>query len=298
MRYPFIQTHLHEGRFSLAGLCRTMRVSISGYHAWFRRLDAPENSRSQQEKQLLVRIKSAHQESDGTYGSPRIFRDLREEGFKISRKRIERIMRKHRICGQPLKRFKVTTDSKHDLPVAENLLDQNFEVEAPNTRWSGDITYIWTGQGWLYLAVILDLWSRRVVGWSMQAHLERALVLEALDAAIRQRQPHPSNRLICHSDRGSQYASGDYQTILRDNGIACSMSRKGNCYDNAPVESFFASLKRELIYRRRFASREDARTAVFAWIESWYNRKRRHSALGYLSPEQFEKQQQSLQAAT
>lgn len=275
-----------------------MRVSISGYYAWFRRLDGPESYRSQQEKQLLARIKTAHKESDGTYGSPRIHRDLREEGFKISRKRIERIMREHGICGQPLKRFKVTTDSKHDLPVAENLLDQNFEVEAPNTRWSGDITYIWTGQGWLYLAVILDLWSRRVVGWSMQAHLERALVLEALDAAIRLRQPQPANGLICHSDRGSQYASGDYQMILRDNGIACSMSRKGNCYDNAPVESFFASLKRELIYRRRFASREDARTAVFAWIEGWYNRKRRHSALGYVSPEQFEKQQQqSLQAA-
>ena len=166
------------------------------------------------------------------------------DGTRISRKRIERIMRKHGICGQPLKRFKVTTDSKHDLPIAENLLDQNFEVEAPNTRWSGDITYLWTGQGWLYLAVILDLWSRRVVGWSMQANLERALALEALDAAIRQRQPQRGNGLICHSDRGSQYASFDYQTILRENGIACSMSRKGNCYDNAPVESFFASLKR------------------------------------------------------
>ena len=296
MRYPFIQTQLQEGRFSLAGLCRAMRVSISGYHAWFRRLDGP-SSRSKEEKQLLARIKIAHKQSDGTYGSPRIYKDLRADGTRISRKRIERIMRKHGICGQPLKRFKVTTDSKHDLPIAENLLDQNFEVEAPNTRWSGDITYLWTGQGWLYLAVILDLWSRRVVGWSMQANLERALALEALDAAIRQRQPQRGNGVICHSDRGSQYASFDYQTILRENGIACSMSRKGNCYDNAPVESFFASLKRELVHRRRFASREEARTAVFAWIEGWYNRKRRHSALGYLSPEEFEKQQQSLQAA-
>jgi putative transposase len=277
-----------------------MRVSMSGYHAWTCRLRGPESNRAVQEKQLLVRIKVAHAESQGTYGSPRIFRDLREDGFRIGRKRIERIMRKHGISARPRKRYRVTTDSKHNLPVAENLLDQKFEAETANTRWSGDITYIWTGQGWLYLAVILDLWSRRVVGWSMQANLERALVLEALDAAIRnrfgKRQPQPSNGLICHSDRGSQYASGDYQMVLRENGIACSMSRKGNCYDNAPVESFFASLKRELIYRRRFASREEARTAVFAWIEGWYNRRRRHSALGYLSPEEFEKQQQSLKA--
>ena len=270
-----------------------MRVSISGYHAWLRRIDGPESSRSKEENQLLIRIKTAHSESQGTYGSPRIFRDLREEGMKISRKRIERIMREHGISARPLRRFKVTTDSNHQLPVAENLLDQNFEVEAPNTRWSGDITYLWTGQGWLYLAVILDLWSRRVVGWSMQVNLERALVLEALDAALRQRRPKENSGLICHSDRGSQYASGDYQRVLSDNGITCSMSRKGNCYDNAPVESFFASLKRELVYRRRFATREEARTAVFAWIEGWYNRKRRHSALGYLSPEQFEKQQQT-----
>ena len=271
-----------------------MRVSTSGYYAWANR---PESSRSKQEKHLLVQIKTAHKQSDGTYGSPRIFRDLRAEGVRISRKRIERIMRKHGICGQPLKRYKVTTDSKHNLPVAENLLDQKFEVEMPNTRWSGDITYLWTGKGWLYLAVILDLWSRRVVGWSMQENLERSLVLEALDAALRMRRPQGAGELICHSDRGSQYASGDYQTVLRENGITCSMSRKGNCYDNAPVESFFASLKRELIYRRRFATREEARTAVFAWIEGWYNRKRRHSALGYLSPEEFEKQQQLLQMA-
>jgi transposase InsO family protein len=293
VRYPFIQTQLQEGRFSLAGLCRTMRVSISGYHAWFRRLSGPESTRTKEERQLLFQIKTVHKESDGTYGSPRIYKDLKAEGGRISRKRIERIMRKHGISARPLKRFKVTTDSNHHLPVAENLLDQNFSVETPNTRWSGDITYIWTGQGWLYLAVILDLWSRRVVGWSMQSHLERALVLEALDAALRKRRPNAADGLICHSDRGSQYASSDYQTILKENGIACSMSRKGNCYDNAPVESFFASLKRELVHRKKFASREDARTAVFAWIEGWYNRRRRHSALGYLSPEEFEQQHQS-----
>lgn len=270
-----------------------MRVAISGYHAWFRRLYGPGSSRSNEEKQLLIRIKVAHKESDGTYGSPRIYKELRSEGLRIGRKRIERIMRKHGISARPLKRFKVTTDSKHNLPVAENLLDQKFGAEQANTRWAGDITYIWTGQGWLYLSVILDLWSRRVVGWSMQTQLERTLVLEALDAALRNRRPQPTKGLICHSDRGSQYASSDYQAVLQENGIACSMSRKGNCYDNAPVESFFASLKRELVHRRRFASREEARTAVFTWIEGWYNRRRRHSALGYRSPEEFEKQHQS-----
>jgi transposase InsO family protein len=265
-----------------------MRVSTSGYYAWSGR---PESFRATQEKDLLVEIKSAHRESKGTYGSPRIFRELKAAGFGCSRKRIERIMRKHEITARPLRRFKVTTDSNHDLPIASNLLDQKFGAERPNTRWSGDITYLWTGQGWLYLAVILDLWSRRAIGWSMQETRERSLTLDALDSALSNRRPSPDAGLICHSDRGSQYASGDYQKRLKDAGIACSMSRKGNCYDNAPVESFFASLKRELVYRSRFATREEARTAVFEWIEGWYNRKRRHSALGYISPEQFERQQ-------
>jgi putative transposase len=294
VRYPFIQQHLKEGRFSLVALSRTMRVSMSGYYAW---LGRPQSARAQQENTLLVQIKSAHKESKGTYGSPRIFRELKAAGFGCSRKRIERIMRNHDITARPLRRFKVTTDSKHDLPVAPNLLAQKFEAEKANTRWAGDITYLWTGQGWLYLAVILDLWSRRAVGWSMQQTLERSLVLDALDAALRIRRPRPDAGLICHSDRGSQYASADYQKRLKDAGIACSMSRKGNCYDNAPVESFFASLKRELVQRVQFATREEARTAVFAWIEGWYNRKRRHSALGYVSPEQFECQPQYLQMA-
>jgi putative transposase len=184
----------------------------------------------------------------------------------------------------------VTTDSAHALPIAENLLGQNFGAQEPDTRWSGDITYIWTGEGWLYLAVVLDLFSRRVVGWGMQANLECTLVQGALEMALAARRP--SAGLLCHSDRGSQYASGQYQATLASAGIVCSMSRKGNCYDNAPVESFFASLKRELVHRSSFATREAARTAVFRWIEIWYNRKRRHSALGYISPEAFERQQQ------
>jgi putative transposase len=207
-------------------------------------------------------------------------------------------MRKYQITARPLRRSTVTTDSKHPLPVASNLLDQKFSVKGPNTHWSADITYLWTEEGWMYLAVALDLYSRRVVGWSIRDTLDRSIVLTALESALQQRKP--GKGLICHSDRGSQYASGDYQALLNKAGAVCSMSRKGNCYDNAPVESFFASLKKELIHRCSFATREEARCAVFEWIAVWYNRKRRHSTLGYLSPEQFEQQhspQETMQRA-
>jgi transposase InsO family protein len=197
-------------------------------------------------------------------------------------------MRKYEITARPLRRYVTTTDSNHPLPVAHNRLEQKFTVEQPNTRWSADITYLWTGEGWSYLAVVLDLYSRRVVGWSLKETLDRSLVLSALQGALMQRNPGAG--LICHSDRGSQYASGDYQALLSGAGALCSMSRKGNCYDNAPVESFFASLKRELIHRCTFSTRKEARSAVFEWIAVWYNRKRRHSTLGYLSPDQFEQQ--------
>lgn len=271
-----------------------MKVSPSGYYAWSGRKESP---RKRQEEELLGKIQAAHKKSKGTYGSPRIFQELRAEGHRISRKRIARIMRLHGITARPMRRYQVTTDSKHDHPVAENLLDQNFQAERPNARWAGDITYLWTREGWLYLAVMLDLWSRRVIGWSMHQTLDRSLVLGALQAALAKRRTGVRDELLCHSDRGSQYASTDYQTTLKQHGITCSMSRKGNCYDNAAVESFFASLKRELVHRSEFPTRRDARTAVFAWIESWYNRERRHSALGYLSPEQFERQHHSLMAA-
>jgi transposase InsO family protein len=192
------------------------------------------------------------------------------------------------------KRFVVTTDSDHDMPIAENLLDRHFDVEVPDTRWSSDITYIWTSQGWLYLAIILDLFSRRIVGWAMSAIIDRHLVLSALEMAIVGRDP--TQKMLCHSDRGSQYASEDYQERLKKAGMVCSMSRKGNCWDNAPTESFFASLKKEMVYRTHFATREQARSAIFSWIEVWYNRKRRHSALGYISPEAFERNYQQQQA--
>ena len=214
----------------------------------------------------------------------------KKPGIACSQKRIARLMRLAQIRAVLPKRFVVTTQCDPRLPVAENLLDRMFGAEKPDTRWTADITYIWTGQGWLYLAVILDLFSRRIVGWAMRQTLDRSLVSRRLDMAIAGRNPDPD--LLCHSDRGSQYASGDYQKRLEEAGIVCSMSRRGNCWDNAPTESFFASLKKELVYRTRFETREQARSAIFAWIEVWYNRKRRHSTLGYLSPEAFERQQQ------
>jgi transposase InsO family protein len=264
-----------------------MQVSRSGYRAWRER---PESRRGQQEQALLLHIRAAHQQSRGTYGSPRVHQELRQNGVACSVNRVARLMRKHRITARPLRRFQVTTDSDHAQPVAANLLAQggrrDFTAERPDRVWSGDITYLWTGEGWLYLSVVLDLFSRRVIGYSMQTTLDRRLVLDALDGALASRAP-PAG-LICHSDRGSQYASADYQQALRRAGALCSMSRRGNCWDNAPVESFFASLKRELVHRTSFATRQEARVAVFDWIAVWYNRKRRHSALGYLSPEQFE----------
>jgi putative transposase len=283
VRYRFLKEH--EGRFSVSALCRALQVSRSGYSAW--KKQSP-SQRSQEENALLVQIRAAFQMSHGTYGSPRIHQELRSQEIACSPNRIARIMRKYQITARPLRRSVKTTDSSHGQPVASNLLDQQFSVEKPNTRWSADITYLWTGEGWLYLAVVLDLYSRRVIGWSLQDTLDRSLALNALKSALLQR--NPGSGLICHSDRGSQYASGDYQALLTKAGAVCSMSRKGNCYDNAPVESFFASLKRELIHRRSFATHEEARSAVFEWIAVWYNRKRRHSSLGYLSPEQFERQ--------
>ena len=264
-----------------------MQVSVSGYYAWRKR---PPSAQMQQNAALTEQIKIVHQESDQTYGSPRIYHELKEQGIPCSEKRIARLMRLSELYAIAPKRFVVTTDSNHALPIAENILDREFSVQTPNARWAADITYIWTSEGWLYLAIVLDLFSRRIVGWAMGETLERSLVLSALSMAVTGRQPTAG--LLCHSDRGSQYASGDYQQALKNAGAVCSMSRKGNCWDNAPTESFFATLKRELVHRQRFTTRQEAKTAVFAWIETWYNRKRRHSTLGYLSPEAFERQYQ------
>jgi putative transposase len=268
-----------------------MQVSRGGFYAWRKR---DKSARQIQNERLTEQIKTAHKESKETYGSPRIFADLKEAGVACSEKRVARLMRLHNIRAVRPKRFVATTDSNHEMPIAQNLLDRTFDVEAPDTRWTADITYIWTSQGWLYLAVILDLFSRRIVGWAMDQTLERSLVLTALEMALASR--HPAAGLLCHSDRGSQYASDDYRNRLAKAGIVCSMSRRGNCWDNAPTESFFAGLKKEMVYRTRFETREQARSAIFEWIEVWYNRKRRHSAIGYISPEAFERQRQQAQA--
>ena len=292
MRYRFIQEQ--RGRFSASVLCRALQVSKSGYYDWKRRQDKPICSiRHKENASLTQRIRQSFQASRQTYGSQRILRDLRAEGLACGKHRVARLMREAGLRALLPRRFVVTTDSRHVLPVAENLLNRQFGAEKADERWSSDITYLWTGEGWLYLAVVLDLFSRRIVGWSMQPSLGKELVLEALSMALCQRRPAPGAGLLHHSDRGSQYASGAFQQALSRAGIACSMSRRGNCYDNAVVESFFGTLKVELVHRCRFATRHEARREVFEYIEVWYNRKRRHSSLGYLSPEQFEERHRS-----
>lgn len=266
-------------------MCRLLQVSTSAYYAWRER---PESQRARDNRALLVEIKAIHRESDQSYGSPRICHALNQQGMRCGENRVARLMRLHEIRVVAAKPFKVTTDSKHQLPVAENRLNRQFEPEAANQAWAADITYIWTSQGWLYLAVVMDLFSREIVGFSMHKTIKRDLVIEALKMALGRRTVGAG--LVHHSDRGSQYASGDFQSMLSASGIECSMSRRGNCWDNAPVESFFATLKRELVHRRQYASRTEARSDIFAYIETWYNRKRLHSSLGYLSPVEYEAQ--------
>ena len=227
-----------------------------------------------------------YHESDQTYGSPRVYRELRARGEHCGRSRIERLMRRSGLRSQAQQRFKATTDSGHRLPVCANLLMRNFDVSTPNTVWASDITYIWTREGWIYLAVVLDVYSRRIVGYSMKRRLGRAIVIEALQMALSARQVQRG--LIHHSDRGSQYASLEYQGLLKASGLRGSMSGKGNCYDNAVVESFFSTIKRERVYRRTYATREEARQDIFRYIAVFYNQKRLHSALGYLSPAAYE----------
>jgi transposase InsO family protein len=262
-----------------------MSVSRSGYYAW---LSRKPSERQRDNQTLLYRIRQFFERSKGTYGSPRILRDLREAGSCCGKHQVARLMRQAGLRAVLPRRFRATTDSNHALPVAENLLCQDFTASKANERWAADITYVRTGEGWLYLAVILDLFSRRIVGWSMQASLHKELVLDALSMALCQRRPGLG--LLHPSDRGSQYASTAFQDKLGAAGIVCSMSRRGNCYDNAAVESFFGTLKQELANRRHFATRQQARQEVFEYIEVWYNRQRRHSSLGYVSPVEFERQ--------
>jgi putative transposase len=269
-------------------MCRVLMVSRAGYYAWSHR--SPSN-REKRDAALRLRIIAFHRESKQLYGSRNILHDLRGVGDWVSRKRVVRIMRESSIFGKRRHAFRVTTDSKHDHPISANHLDRHFapsEIQAPNGVWAGDITYLATREGWLYLAVVLDLFSRRVIGWSMSHSLESRVVLDALQMAIDRRAI--DGAVLFHSDRGSQYACDAMRRFHDRNNIIGSMSRKGNCWDNAVVESFFSTLKRELD-DQIFESREIARSMIFDYIEIWYNRKRRHSTLGYVSPEQFEKDQ-------
>jgi len=285
VRYAFIRAH--RAVFRICAMCRVLRVSKAGFYEWQSR--AP-SSRAQRDAEIAVEIKAFYRESGKRYGSPRIHADLQDAGTGCGRKRVARIMREHGVVGKSRKRRRPrTTDSKHKLPIAPNLLNRQFspeEIKQTNRTWAGDITYIPTNVGWLYLAVVLDLRSRRVVGWSMRCTMEADLVLDALRMALLHRQPSPG--VLYHSDRGSQYASKDARKLLREHGMKCSMSRKGNCWDNAVVESFFGSLKNELVDDANFKTRDEARQAIFEWIEIWYNRKRRHSTLGYVSPAAYE----------
>jgi putative transposase len=273
---------------SILSLCEALEASPSGYYDWQERRLCP-GPRALENQALAKAIKQLHKESRETYGSPRILMELRKKGARHGRARIGRLMQLEGLCGRQKGPYRVqTTDSHHDQPIAPNLLAQAPKATAPNQIWVADITYIQTQEGWLYLAAVLDLYSRRVVGWAMSPRIDTALVLNALAMALLHRNP-PAN-LLFHSDRGVQYASGDYRRALAQAGLVASMSRKGNCYDNATMESFWSTLKFELVYRRDFASLNQARDQIFNYIEAFYNRQRSHSALGYLSPVDFELQ--------
>ena len=281
MRYRAIQEH--DRRDPIRLMCRALAVSAGGYYAWRSR---PESTRSVSARTVLSAIRVIHRESRETYGSPSIWDALLKQGHRIGEHRVARLMRQDGIRAKTVKKWRATTQSQHRFPVAANTLNRQFTVESPNRVWAGDLTYVWTTEGWLYLAVILDLYSRLVIGWAMGQRLTGELAEQALLMALTNRQP--SAGLLHHSDRGSQYAATHYQQVLTTYGITSSMSRKGNCWDNACVESFFGTLKRELVYHRHYATRKDATQDIFEYIEVVYNRKRRHSTLGYDSPTEYE----------
>jgi putative transposase len=280
VRYAFIDQH--RGSYPVQALCQALRVSDSGFAAW-QQSDGPTKWLS--DRKLLELIGEIHTETKAAYGSPRIYLELKSRGFPVSKGRVERLMRENGLRGRHKRRFKATTDSKHTLPVAPNRLEQNFVTEHPDQVWTTDITYLATADGWLYLAIVLDLYTRQIVGWAMRERMTKDLVIDALRMAWFRRRPRPG--LIHHSDRGSQYCSHDYQDQLADYGMLASMSRKGNCWDNAPSESFFNSLKNERVHGARYETRDAARADLFEYIEVFYNRIRRHSSLGGVSPAKF-----------
>lgn len=282
MRYGFVRER--AGRYPVSALCRTVGVSASGYYAW---CDRPESERTRENRRLVAEIREIHAGPRRCYGSPRVHEELVARGIGCSQGRVQRLMRREGIRARYKRRWRATTDSAHAEPVAPDLLARQFDVAEPDRVWMSDITYIWTDEGWEYLAVVLDACSRRVVGWAMDRTMDRGLVLAAAERAIRERRP--GRELLHHSDRGRQYASADYRNLLSRHDMICSMTHKGDCWGNAMAESFFHSLKAECVSWMRYRTREEAREDVFRYIELFYNRTRRHSSLEFMSPEEFER---------
>lgn len=282
MTFRFI--HQHRTRWPVTAMCDALAVSPAGYYAWRRR---PVSDRRQRQDVLTAQIRTVHAQVKGRYGSPRMHAELVSRGHGCCVNTVARLMRRAGIAAKTARKFRHTTDSNHDRPVADNLLDRQFDPASPNAAWVADITYVPTREGWLYLAAVEDLYSRMVVGWAMAARMASRLVVDALGMAVRRRLPDAD--LVAHSDRGSQYASEHYQQLLARQGITCSMSRRGDCWDNAPMESFFASLKKELVHHEDYQTREEAQASIFEYIEVFYNRQRRHSKLGFQSPAEYER---------
>jgi transposase InsO family protein len=283
VKYAWIEAQKKSEEFNVDAMCEVLDVNRSGYYAY---KNAPLSIRQTEDERLTTLIVKSFHESDRNYGTARIQADLRDWGETVSRRRIGRLMKQAGLACKTVKKFKATTNSKHDEAISPNLLNRNFKVDKPNTVWVGDITYIWTDMGWLYLATVIDLFSRKVVGWSMSDRMKTSLVNDAMQMAIWQRKPPKG--LIWHTDRGSQYASKAHRALLSQHGISQSMSRKGDCWDNAVAESFFHTLKTELVFHERYKTREQAKTSIFEYIEVFYNRKRRHSANNLMSPANFE----------
>ena len=281
MKYQFIAAYRHE--YPITTMCRVLEVSVSGYYAWSKR---PSSQRSREDAQLAEQVKITFQSNRGVYGSPRVHAELQAQGIRCARKRVARLMREQEVFARRPRHRTITTQSEPSAQVAPNLLERDFSADEPNTKWVADTTYIWTAQGWLYLAVVLDLFSRMVVGWSMAATQDATLVMHALHMAIARRRPQAG--LLHHTDRGSTYTSESYQALLRQEGMVASMSRTADCYDNAAMESFFHSFKGECIDGQSFPTRAQARSITFDYIETFYNRTRRHSTLHYLSPLTYE----------
>jgi putative transposase len=276
---------INQKLFTVEKMCSVLKVSASGYYSWRK---GNSDQRSNREKELLKQIEEIYNQSHQTYGSPRIFEELKSKGIKVSRSMVARIMKKHSIRSVHAKKFKITTDSKHEYRVADNVLNRNFSADHKSEKWVSDITYIATKQGWLYLTTVIDLYDRKVIGWAMSEGMSaKETVIASWKMAIKNRPI--GDKLIYHSDRGVQYACEDFSNILKRASVKQSMSRKGNCWDNAVAESFFKSLKKECVYRNKYQTKNEAKLSVFQWIETWYNTNRRHSSLGYKSIREFEK---------